>query len=157
MKNALLENKELAEKLKNAEGDIKMVERLKTDLVASEKKNTELLAEKSTWEEKFAELKKRGDDLKKENDDLQVEKKNMESSVSTLTIEKQNLINGKELAEAEVEDLKTQVALQHTPAFDKAIAQIKFLYPNLKVDEVGAFKHVVDGKLVDIVVEEDEE
>ncbi|KAJ1395048.1 hypothetical protein SESBI_33671 [Sesbania bispinosa] len=157
MKNILLKNKELTEKWKNAEGDINTVERLKADLVASEKKNTDLLAEKSTWDEKFSDLEQKNTDLKKKNEDLLVEKKNLESNVSTLTTEKQDLINGKEIAEAEVEDLKTQVAMQHTSAFEKAIAQIKFLYPDLKVDEVGAFKHVVDGKLVDIVVNEDDE
>ncbi|KAJ1396745.1 hypothetical protein SESBI_32349 [Sesbania bispinosa] len=126
LENLLLKNNELTEKLKNVEGDIKTVERLKTDLQASEKKNTDLLAEKRI-------------------------------KVSTLTTEKENLISGKELADAEIGDLKAQIAMQHTFGFEKAVGQVKFLYPDLKVDEVGAFKHVVDGKLVDIVVDEDEE
>ncbi|KAJ1419263.1 hypothetical protein SESBI_15213 [Sesbania bispinosa] len=57
----------------------------------------------------------------------------------------------------ELEDIKAQVAMQHTAGFDKAVSQLQFLYLDLKVDEVGAFKHVVDGKLVDIFVDEDEE
>ncbi|KAJ1418033.1 hypothetical protein SESBI_16155 [Sesbania bispinosa] len=88
VKNLSLKNKELTEKLKNVEGDIKTVERLKTDLQAN---------------------------------------------------------------------AKAQVAMQHTTGFEKVISQLQFLYPDLKVDEVGAFKHIVDGKLVDIVVDEDEE
>ncbi|KAJ1392237.1 hypothetical protein SESBI_35979 [Sesbania bispinosa] len=50
MKNVLLKNNNLAEKLKNVEGDIKTVERLKTDLLASEKKNNDLIAKKATWD-----------------------------------------------------------------------------------------------------------
>ncbi|KAJ1415024.1 hypothetical protein SESBI_18383 [Sesbania bispinosa] len=59
--------------------------------------------------------------------------------------------------EGELEDAKAQVAMQHIAGFDKAVSQLQFLYPDLKVDGVGAFKHIVDGKLFDIVVDEDEE
>ncbi|KAJ1428909.1 putative transmembrane protein [Sesbania bispinosa] len=157
LKNLLLKNKELTEKLKNAEGDIKIVERLKTDLQDSEKKNTDLLTEKGTWDEKFSNIEKKNEDLKKKNDDLLAENKNLGNKVSTLTSEKKELINGKELVDAEIGDLKAQIAMHHTFGFEKAVGQVKFLYPDLKVDEVGAFKHVVDGKLVDIIVDEDEE
>ncbi|KAJ1400803.1 carboxy-terminal lantibiotic dehydratase [Sesbania bispinosa] len=157
LKNLLLKNKELTEKLKNAEGDIRTVERLKTDLQASEKKNTDLLAEKSTWEEKFSDLEKKNEELKKKGDDLLVENKNLSTKVSTLTTEKESLIAEKDSLTSEVEDVKAQVAMQHMAGFDKAVSQIKFSFPDRKVDEVGAFKHLVDGKLVDIILDEDEE
>ncbi|KAJ1413154.1 hypothetical protein SESBI_19917 [Sesbania bispinosa] len=105
MKKALLKNKELTDKLKNVEGGMKTIERLRTDLLA---KNKNLVAEKDS------------------------------------------LV-------AELGDIKAEVAVQHTAGFEKVVSQLKFLYPNLKVDEIGAFKHVVDGKLVDILVDEDEE
>ncbi|KAJ1391713.1 hypothetical protein SESBI_36373 [Sesbania bispinosa] len=38
-----------------------------------------------------------------------------------------------------------------TVGFDKAIGQVKFLYPDLSVDTVGAFKEIRDGKIVDIL------
>ncbi|KAJ1428972.1 hypothetical protein SESBI_08693 [Sesbania bispinosa] len=151
VKNLLLENKELTEKLKNVEGDMKTVERLKTNLKASEMKNTELLAEKSTWDEKFADLEKKSGDLLKKNDDLVVENKNLGNKLSTLTTEKETLVTEKDSLIAELEDTKAQVAMQHTAGFEKVVSQLEFLYPDLKVDEVGAFKHIVDGKLVDIV------
>ncbi|KAJ1393940.1 hypothetical protein SESBI_34619 [Sesbania bispinosa] len=107
LKNLILKNKELTEKIKNVEGDMKTVERLKTDLKAIETKNTELLAEKNTWDEKFADLGKKIGYLQKNNDDLVAENKNLGS--------------------------------KHTAGFDKAVTQLQFLYPDLKVDEVGAF------------------
>ncbi|KAJ1384908.1 hypothetical protein SESBI_42120 [Sesbania bispinosa] len=157
LKNLILKNKELTEKLKNVEGDMKTVERLKTDLKASETKNTELLAEKSTWDEKFADLGKKIGYLQKNNDDLVAENKNLGSKVSTLTTEKETLVAEKDSLLVELEDTRAQVAMQHTVGFDKVVTQLQFLYPDLIVDEVGAFKHVVDGKLMDIVVDEDEE
>ncbi|KAJ1378403.1 hypothetical protein SESBI_47897 [Sesbania bispinosa] len=57
---------------------------------------------------------------------------------------------------AELEDTKAQVAMQHAAGL-KRVNQLQFLYPDLKTDEVGAFKHIVDGKLVDITIDEDEE
>ncbi|KAJ1378242.1 hypothetical protein SESBI_48046 [Sesbania bispinosa] len=157
LKNLLVKNKKLTEKLKNVEGDIKIVERLKADLQASEKKSTDLLAEKNTWDEKFSNLEKKNEDLQKKYDDLLVESKNLGNKVSTLTTEKKDLAAEKESLTAELEDTKAQVAMQHTAGFEKAVSQLQFLYPDLKVDGVGAFKHIVDGKLVNIVVDEDEE
>ncbi|KAJ1422190.1 hypothetical protein SESBI_13190 [Sesbania bispinosa] len=74
LKTLILKNKELGWKLKLAEAEMNTMERLKTDLVSSKKRTSELLEEK-----------------------------------------------------------------------------------DLKVDEVGAFKHVIDGKPVDIIVDDDEE
>ncbi|KAJ1410237.1 hypothetical protein SESBI_22152 [Sesbania bispinosa] len=135
---------------KATEAEMKIVERLKTDLVSCEKRNTELLAEKVTWDEKYS-------NLEKTHQDTVTEKKTLENTISTLTAEKQELASGKELVDAELEDVRAQVAMQHTSGFEKAISQIQFLYPDLKIDEVGAFKHIVDGKLVDIIVEDDED
>ncbi|KAJ1406532.1 hypothetical protein SESBI_25076 [Sesbania bispinosa] len=157
LKNLLVKNKELTEKLKNVEGDIKTVERLKADLQASEKKSTDLLVEKSTWNEKFSNLEKKNGDLQEKYDELLVESKNLGNKVSTLTTEKKDLAAEKEMLTAELEDTKAQVAMHHTAGFEKAVSQLQFLYPDLKVDKVGAFKHIVDGKLVDIVIDEDEE
>ncbi|KAJ1379627.1 hypothetical protein SESBI_46734 [Sesbania bispinosa] len=157
LKNLLVKNKELTEKLKNVEGDMKTVERLKADLQASEKKSTDLLAEKSTWDEKFSNLEKKNRDLQKKYDELLVESKNLGNKVSILTTEKKDLAAEKEMLTTELEDTKAQVAMQHTAGFEKVVSQLQFLYPNLKVDEVGAFKHIIDGKWVDIVVDEDEE
>ncbi|KAJ1420568.1 hypothetical protein SESBI_14314 [Sesbania bispinosa] len=58
LKSLSLKNKELTEKLKLAEADMKTVGRLKTDLVSCEKRNNELIAEKATWDEKYSKMEK---------------------------------------------------------------------------------------------------
>ncbi|KAJ1386648.1 hypothetical protein SESBI_40631 [Sesbania bispinosa] len=157
MKTLSLKNKELTEKLKMAEADIKTVERLKTDLVSCEKRNNELIAEKATWDEKYSNMKKAYEDAETGRKALEEANKTLEGTVTTLTAENKGSVAGKDLIIADLEDAKAKVAMQHAAGFDKAVSQLKFLYLDLKVDEVGAFKHVVDGKLVDIVVDEDEE
>ncbi|KAJ1406918.1 hypothetical protein SESBI_24732 [Sesbania bispinosa] len=157
VKKLLLKNRELTEKLKNHEGDMKTVEKLKTDLQASENKTAELLVEKETWAEKFSNLEKKSGDLQKKNDDLVTKNIDLENKLTMLTSDKEALIVEKESLIAELEDTKAQVAMQHAAGFEKAINQLQFLYPDLKTDEVGAFKHIVDGKLVDITIDEDEE
>ncbi|KAJ1417633.1 hypothetical protein SESBI_16479 [Sesbania bispinosa] len=157
MKALSLKNIELTEKLKLYEADIKSVEKLKSDLEACEKRNNELVAEKTTWDEKYSSMKKAYEDVESGRKTLGETNKTLERDIATLTVENKELIAGKGLIIAELEDAKSQVAMQHTARFDKVVSQLKFLYPDLKVDEVGAFKHVVDGKLVDIIVDEDEE
>ncbi|KAJ1385429.1 hypothetical protein SESBI_41672 [Sesbania bispinosa] len=157
VKKLLLKNRELTEKLKNHEGDMKTVEKLKTDLQASENKTAELLVEKETWAGKFSNLEKKSDDLQKKNDDLVTKNIDLENKLTKLTSDKEALIVEKDSLTAELEDTKAQVAMQHAAGFEKAINQLQFLYPDLKTDEVGAFKHIVDGKLVDITIDEDEE
>ncbi|KAJ1387275.1 disease resistance protein RML1A-like [Sesbania bispinosa] len=157
LKKVLVKNKELTEKLKSVEGDMKTVERLKTDLKASETKNTELTAEKVTWDEKYSNMKKAYEDTTAAKKTLEEANKTLAASVTTLTAENKNLVVEKDSLVVELGDTKAEVAMQHTVGFEKAVSQLKFLYPDLKVDEVGPFKHVVDGKLVDIIVDEDEE
>ncbi|KAJ1421257.1 hypothetical protein SESBI_13844 [Sesbania bispinosa] len=147
---------ELTEKLKNHEDDMKTVEKLKTDLQASENKTAELLVEKETWAGKFSNLENKNGDLQKKND-LVTKNIDLENKLTKLTSDKEALIVEKGSLTAELEDTKAQVAMQHAARFEKAINQLQFLYPDLKTDEVGAFKHIVDGKLVDITIDEDEE
>ncbi|KAJ1389217.1 hypothetical protein SESBI_38492 [Sesbania bispinosa] len=157
VKKLLLKNRELTEKLKNHEDDMKTVEKLKTDLLASENQTAELLVEKETWIGKFSSLEKKNGDLQKKNDDLVTKNIDLENKLTKLTSDKEALIVERGSLIAELEDTKAQVAMQHAAGFEKAVNQLQFLYPDLKTDEVGAFKHIVDGKLVDITIDEDEE
>ncbi|KAJ1424288.1 hypothetical protein SESBI_11732 [Sesbania bispinosa] len=52
-------------------------------------------------------------------------------------------------------NLKVEISFQYEVGFDKAVGQVKFLYPDLNVDEVGAFKEIKDGKLVEIPDDEE--
>ncbi|KAJ1406656.1 hypothetical protein SESBI_24880 [Sesbania bispinosa] len=52
-------------------------------------------------------------------------------------------------------NLKVEIFVQYEVGFEKAVGQVKFLYPDLNVDEVGAFKEIKDGKLVEIPDDEE--
>ncbi|KAJ1419775.1 disease resistance protein RML1A-like [Sesbania bispinosa] len=52
-------------------------------------------------------------------------------------------------------NLKAEISFQYEVGFEKAVGQIKFLYPDLKVDEVGPFKEIKDGELVEIPDDEE--
>ncbi|KAJ1377998.1 hypothetical protein SESBI_48301 [Sesbania bispinosa] len=51
--------------------------------------------------------------------------------------------------EKEMYELKMEIAYQHGRGFEKAIEQVKFLCPEVNLEELGLFKIVQDGKLVD--------
>ncbi|KAJ1442393.1 hypothetical protein SESBI_00748 [Sesbania bispinosa] len=50
---------------------------------------------------------------------------------------------------------KAEITFQYEQGFEKAIDQVKFLHPEIIIDEVGAFKEIRDGKLVDIPGDEE--
>ncbi|KAJ1381561.1 hypothetical protein SESBI_45042 [Sesbania bispinosa] len=55
----------------------------------------------------------------------------------------------------ETDNLKAEISFQYKQGFEKAVDQIKFLHPEIVIDEVGAFKEIRDGKLVDIPDDEE--
>ncbi|KAJ1377485.1 hypothetical protein SESBI_48852 [Sesbania bispinosa] len=122
LKKALMKNKELTEKLKSVEGDMKTVERLKTDLKASETKNTELVAEKATWDEKYSNMKKACEDAVAEKKSLEETNKTLETSVTTLTAENKDLVVEKDSLVADLGDTKAEVAMQHAAGFENVVS-----------------------------------
>ncbi|XP_057431507.1 uncharacterized protein LOC130724318 [Lotus japonicus] len=100
------------------------------------------------------------DDLRKKLDTLELENIEKDLKIKELEKEKKNLVTSLEIDhavlkvtcenhEAEVEELKSEVALKYASGFDKAIMQVRFLYPNSNLEETGPFKVLQDGKLVD--------
>ncbi|KAJ1398186.1 hypothetical protein SESBI_31301 [Sesbania bispinosa] len=55
----------------------------------------------------------------------------------------------------ETNNLKAEITFQYEQSFEKAVDQVKFLHPVIVIDEVGAFKEIRDGKLVDIPDDEE--
>ncbi|KAJ1383198.1 hypothetical protein SESBI_43610 [Sesbania bispinosa] len=101
--------------------------------------------EKEKVEGKLADLKNE----KVKSDDLLAEKtKLLEAAEEKLLAEK------KEHRE-EVNNLKAEITFQYEQGFKKAVDQVKFLHPEIVIDEVGAFKEIRDGKLVDIPDDEE--
>ncbi|KAJ1388652.1 hypothetical protein SESBI_38919 [Sesbania bispinosa] len=119
----------------------------KANLKAAEEEKVELLKEKTTWDEKFNTLEKGHQDLISEK----------ETTIQNLLVEKTNLMTTNEKLKSDLVEARAEVAIQHTAGFEKALSHIQFLHPDLQIDDVGVFKHVVGGKLVDIVVNDDDE
>ncbi|KAJ1384008.1 hypothetical protein SESBI_42912 [Sesbania bispinosa] len=81
------------------------------------------------------------------------EKTEMSSTISSLQEEKTKLSTNFEQAsvvwQTGEKELRTDMALYHGNGFEKAISQVQLLYPNLDLSQVGMFKEIVDGSLVD--------
>ncbi|KAJ1410551.1 hypothetical protein SESBI_21868 [Sesbania bispinosa] len=89
---------------------------------------------------KFAALKKAKEEVDTAND----------QQAKSLKLAKEAFAEEKIGREADVNNLKTEIAFQYEHGFYKAIEQLKFQFPNLDLGEVGAFKQIQDGKLVDL-------
>ncbi|XP_057431461.1 uncharacterized protein LOC130724272 isoform X2 [Lotus japonicus] len=100
------------------------------------------------------------DDLRNKFYILKLENREKDLKIKELEDEKKNLVTSLEIdrdvlkvtcenLEAEVEELKGEVALKYASGFEKALMQVRFLYPNSNLEETGPFKVVKDGKLVD--------
>ncbi|KAJ1410851.1 hypothetical protein SESBI_21660 [Sesbania bispinosa] len=124
-----LKNKELTEKLKLAEADMKKAEKLKTDLVSCEKKNNELIVEKATWDEKYSKMEKAYQDAETGKKALEEANKSLERTVTTLTAENNELVAWKDLIITDLEDAKAQVAMQHAAGFEKVVSQLQIPIP----------------------------
>ncbi|KAJ1425741.1 hypothetical protein SESBI_10818 [Sesbania bispinosa] len=94
--------------------------------------------------EKIQKLKgsrRRGElsDFKKEkekSDNLQEERTKL------LKTAEEKLVSEQNKRKTEVNNLKAEITFQYEQGFDKAIVQVKFLYPELNVEELGAFKEI---------------
>ncbi|KAJ1388253.1 hypothetical protein SESBI_39290 [Sesbania bispinosa] len=93
-------------------------------------------------------------ELETTNQKLNEEKSEMSSTISALQEEKTKLSNNFEQASAvwqsEEKELQTDNALYHGNGFEKAISQVRLLYPDLDLSQVGMFKEIVDDSLVDL-------
>ncbi|KAJ1406936.1 hypothetical protein SESBI_24751 [Sesbania bispinosa] len=92
-------------------------------------------------------------DLELEKHKLDEEKEQATSSLSLLRSEKEKLNNEFDEAKTkwkeEEKELKTGLALYHGPGFEKGIAQVQLLYPDLNLSQVDMFKEIVNGGLID--------
>lgn len=52
-------------------------------------------------------------------------------------------------AEKEKNEALEEVAEENERGFDRALAQVRVLYPDMDISKTGFFKDIVDGRLVD--------
>ncbi|KAJ1404081.1 hypothetical protein SESBI_26818 [Sesbania bispinosa] len=91
-----------------------------------------------------------GKELKEKTQKL----KDQEAETKLLEAAEEKLVTEQKGHREDADHLKVKITFQYEKGFEKAVDQVKFLHPEINVAEVGAFKEIRDGKLVDIPDEE---
>ncbi|KAJ1383195.1 hypothetical protein SESBI_43607 [Sesbania bispinosa] len=139
------ELKEKTQKLKTQEAEVSKAKEVLSELESLRENFRKLNLEKEKVEGELADLKNE----KVKSDDLLAEKtKLLEAAEEKLLAEQ------KEHRE-EINKLKAEITFQYEQGFEKAVDQVKFLHPEIVINEVRAFKEIRDGKLVDIPDDEE--
>ncbi|KAJ1386651.1 disease resistance protein RML1A-like [Sesbania bispinosa] len=107
----------------------------------------------TTLSEEVEAQKSRVKDLETENKTLTKEKTALSSTISLLKEEKEKVQvdfdAAKNAWQLEEKELKTDFALYHGYGFNKTVEQVEFLYPDLDISQVGMFKEIINGALVE--------
>lgn len=112
-------------------------------------------------------LREANDEWARARDDWNREKLELEQKVSSLTASLEAERAGRKsdggvIAELQkqisflrdnTEELKEEIAEQHELGFDKALDQVRLLYPDLDLTSTGCFKEIKDGQLVEVEAE----
>ncbi|KAJ1410358.1 hypothetical protein SESBI_22095 [Sesbania bispinosa] len=138
------ELKEKTKKLKDGQTEVAKAKEAVSELARLQEEFKALSLEKEKAVADLAVLKKE----KEDSGTLLTEKtKLLEKAEEKLTAEQKG-------RKEESDHLKAEITFQYEQGFEKAIDQVKFLHPEINVDEAGPFKEVRDGRLVDIPDEE---
>ncbi|KAJ1415066.1 hypothetical protein SESBI_18428 [Sesbania bispinosa] len=134
------ELKEKTKKLKDGQTEVAKAKEAVFELARLQEEFKALSLEKEKAVADLAVLKKE----KEDSDTLLTEKtKLLEKAEEKLVAEQKG-------RKEESDHLKAEITFQYEQGFEKAIDQVKFLHPEINVDEAGPFKEVRDGRLVDI-------
>ena len=138
------------------------------DVIEQKRTLEEVIAERDRGAERVRELGEKVKELETSMGTLKKSEDDLKKSVGVLTAEKTELatdlqkerdLNAAELAKwtekeaklvADVESYKDDAAAQFEAGFEKAVEQVRALFPNLDVTEMSMFKIVRDGRLTDM-------
>ncbi|KAJ1380118.1 hypothetical protein SESBI_46297 [Sesbania bispinosa] len=122
------------------------------------KKAKEVISELESLRENFKKLSLEKEKVAADLADLIKEKVKSDNLLSEKTklleAAEEKLVAEQKGRKEDANHLKAEITFQYEQGFEKAVDQVKFLHPEINVDEVGAFKEIRDGKLVDIPDEE---
>ncbi|KAJ1386242.1 hypothetical protein SESBI_40961 [Sesbania bispinosa] len=138
------ELKEKTKRLKDEEAEVKKAKEVISELENLRENFKKLSIEKEKVDADLADLKKD----KEKFDNLLSEKTKLLEAVE------EKLVAEQKGRKEDADHLKAEITFQYEQGFEKVVDQIKFLHPEINVDEVGAFKEVRGGRLVDIPDEE---
>ncbi|KAJ1423131.1 hypothetical protein SESBI_12572 [Sesbania bispinosa] len=133
------------QKLKEQEAEVAKAREVTSELKNLQEKFQNFTSEKEKLEDDLAGLKNE----KEKTDALLSEKSKL------LEAAEERLLAEQDGRKEDANRLKAEISFQYEQGFEKAIDQVKFLHPRIDVGEVGAFKEIVDGKLIDIPDDEE--
>ncbi|KAJ1418039.1 hypothetical protein SESBI_16161 [Sesbania bispinosa] len=139
------ELKEKTHKLKDQEAEGKKAKEVLSELESLRENFRKLSLEKEKMGGELADLRSE----KVKSDDLLAEKTKL------LAAAEEKILAEQKGRKEETDNLKAEISFQYEQGFEKAVDQVKFLHPEIVIDEVGAFKEIRDGKLVDIPDDEE--
>ncbi|KAJ1415396.1 hypothetical protein SESBI_18086 [Sesbania bispinosa] len=131
------ELKEKTKKLKDGEAEVAKAKEASSELECLHEDFKTLSLEKEKVVADLAELEKE----KVKSDTLLTEKTKL------LEVAEEKLAAEQKDRKEESDHLKAEITFQYEQGFDKVIDQVKFLHPEINVDEAGAFKEIRDGQL----------
>ncbi|KAJ1397787.1 hypothetical protein SESBI_31579 [Sesbania bispinosa] len=126
--------------LKDEEAEVKKAKEVISELENLRENFKKLSIEKEKVDADLADLKKD----KEKFDNLLSEKTKLLEAVE------EKLVAEQKGRKEDADHLKAEITFQYEQGFEKAVDQVKFLHPEINVDEVDAFKEVRGGRLVDI-------
>ncbi|KAJ1414375.1 disease resistance protein RML1A-like [Sesbania bispinosa] len=147
--------RELVEKNKLLKGQAEEIAKARlatTELESLRKKLKDVTLEKDKLQGDFNNCKK-----EKESCEVLLEQKtaSLKDTSEKLKSVEEKLATEQIGRKTDTNNLKAEIAFQYEVGFEKAVGQVKFLHPDLNVDEVGPFKEIKDGKLVEIPDDEE--
>ncbi|KAJ1404885.1 hypothetical protein SESBI_26287 [Sesbania bispinosa] len=154
---------ELTEKLKALESSAQTINSLekslceyKNKLTSAENDKKAAENDKKTTETKYNGLNTKYSDIVAQQVQL---KKDLVAAINEKNKACEDLLavtEQKNQLKVDLKALQTEIAIQHARGFSKAIDQVKILNPAANVEDVGVFKKIVEGKIVDESGDEDE-
>ncbi|KAJ1399984.1 hypothetical protein SESBI_29962 [Sesbania bispinosa] len=147
---------ELTEKLKASESSAQTIASLEKSLLECKNKLTSAENDRKATDVKYNDLNTKYSDVVAQQVQL---KKDLETAVGEKSKACEDLLAASEQKaqlEVDLKALQAEIAIQHARGFHKAIDQVKILNPTANVKEVGVFKKIVDGKIVEESEDEDE-
>ncbi|RDX86907.1 hypothetical protein CR513_31695, partial [Mucuna pruriens] len=140
-------NQENLVKIQNYE---RTVDGLQGELRQASNKGKELLAAKSALEADRESLIRKVEGLSLTSQQLEVANSDSKGRIALMELELTRLRDENTTKDATILKQGSAILQQYEAGFQRALAQVKVLYPDSDTSEADPFKDIVDGRLVDV-------
>lgn len=137
------------EKVSELEGQLTKMGDLEHNVGVLREANNEWARARDDWNREKLELEQKVSSL---TTSLEVERAGRQLDGEVIAELKKQIV----LLQNDKEELKEEIAEQHELGFDKALDQVRLLFPDLDLSPTGCFKEIKDGQLVEVEVVEAE-